>query len=60
MRLEGEINNCRVSLSQRDFRMVESNWREQQIFSEPTKAALFTATIVLKENALCLTILVGF
>lgn len=40
--------------------MVEGNWREQQIFCEPTKAALFTAPIVLKESALCLKILVGF
>lgn len=40
--------------------MVEGNWREQKMFSEPTKAALFTATIVFKENALCLKILIGF
>ena len=30
------------------------------MFSEPTKAALFTATIVFKEKASCLKILIGF
>lgn len=30
------------------------------MFSEPTKAALFTATIVFKEHTLHLKILIGF
>lgn len=48
------------SLCQRNFCTVEGNWREWQCFSQPTGAALLTATIVPKEIALCLKILVGF
>lgn len=48
------------SLCQRDFCTVEGNRREQRCFSQPTRAALLTATIVPKEIALCLKILIGF